>query len=661
MATTYLSPGVYIEEVDKGTKPIQGVPTAIAAFAGFTEKAEELSEDGYTTQSILSKAKLITNWGQYQQHFGGLIADAYLPYAVRGFFDNGGSICHVISIRTFGEPHPAQALVNTAPTERNPIGTPSLLIHSKATGPDGKPINTRYMNVKISLANGHGTTTNDNDGSNSSNGGGGSTNGNGGSKPGQQPSPPSPTVETTAEAPAREGSDNTKSSSPSANEDDSTKPGRSRSNRQDPPPAAGGAPTSPADAGFQANTDQGPVLMFQVYLDEKQEQLIETVAVPFSRLPNVRGKDREKKNTHDRFQHLKVWVVAESGKLEERLPQPGTAELKEFAWQLDTEFLPDNAETQLLAGAKGTLDSLFTENSVKLFEGNTPSRKGIGALAAVANVNLVLAPDVMLAHQKGWITDDQLQSIQQAMLTHCQLMGYRFAILDAPHNKKTADAILEWRMNIAGYDSMHGALYYPWIKISDPVTNRSKFIPPSGYIAGIYARSDDQRGVHKAPANEVVMGAIDVETNVTKGEQDLLNPVGINCIRKFPGRGIRVWGARTLSSDPSWRYINVRRLFNYVEESIENNTQWIVFEPNDPILWAKVRRDITAFLRTVWLSGALFGLTPEQAFYVKCDDETNLRELRDLGQMVCEIGMAPVKPAEFVIFRFSQWAADAEV
>ena len=166
-------------------------------------------------------------------------------------------------------------------------------------------------------------------------------------------------------------------------------------------------------------------------------------------------------------------------------------------------------------------------------------------------------------------------------------------------------------------------------------------MPPSGFVAGIWGRNDDTRGVHKAPANEVVRGAISLEVQITKNEHDLLNPVGINCLRTFPGRGIRVWGARTLSSDPAWRYLNVRRLFNYLEESILNGTNWVVFEPNDDALWAKIRRTISAFLVNEWRKGALFGLTPDEAFYVKCDRETNPAEGIDAGQVVCQIGVAP--------------------
>ena len=228
------------------------------------------------------------------------------------------------------------------------------------------------------------------------------------------------------------------------------------------------------------------------------------------------------------------------------------------------------------------------------------------------------------------------------------------AILDSPPDLSPQEAY-EWRMNAAGYDSKMAALYYPWIEVMDPLTRRPMAIPPSGHIAGVWARVDQQRGVHKAPANEVVMGANGLAFQVTHSEQGSLNKNGINCIRAFPGRGIRIWGARTLSSDPEWRYINVRRLFNFVSESIITGTQWSVFEPNDPFLWTSLSISVSNFLRNVWRSGALFGATPGEAFYVKCDAETNPPEVVEAGRVICEIGIAPVKPAEFVIFRLSQF------
>ena len=271
---------------------------------------------------------------------------------------------------------------------------------------------------------------------------------------------------------------------------------------------------------------------------------------------------------------------------------------------------------------------------------------------------MVAVPDLMSAYQQGAVDLETVQAVQLGMMAHCELMGDRVAILDPPPGLN-AQQIREWRVDKVGYDSKQATLYWPWIKVFDPPTGQNIFVPPSGHIAGIWGRSDDTRGVHKAPANETIRGAITLETQITKSEHDLLNPNGINCIRSFPGRGIRVWGARTLSSDPAWRYVNVRRLFNYLEESILNGTQWAVFEPNDYTLWSQLRRTISAFLVNEWRKGALFGLNPDQAYYVKCDDETNPAESIDAGMVVCEIGLAPVKPAEFVIFRLSQYSGGA--
>lgn len=293
------------------------------------------------------------------------------------------------------------------------------------------------------------------------------------------------------------------------------------------------------------------------------------------------------------------------------------------------------------------------------FIGEDAARSGMSGLAACDDVTMVVAPDVMFCYQQGQIGLDMVQAVQQAMIDHCELLGDRIAILDPPPGYN-AQQIREWVKEKARYDSKYATIYWPWVSVFDPVEGGSRFIPPSGAVAGIWGRNDDTRGVHKAPANEVVRGALDLETSITKVEHDSLNPEGINVIRSFPGRGIRVWGARTLSSDPSWRYVNVRRLFNYLEGSILNGTQWAVFEPNDLDLWQRLRRTVSAFLLGMWRDGALFGVTPEQAFYVKCDEETNPPDVVDRGQVVIEIGVAPVKPAEFVVFRIAQITANAE-
>ena len=266
---------------------------------------------------------------------------------------------------------------------------------------------------------------------------------------------------------------------------------------------------------------------------------------------------------------------------------------------------------------------------------------------------------------------------QREMLEHCETRKDRFAILDGPI-VSTGD------MDIQASAKGYGANYVPWVKVTKPswytgeqdikVTgpNRRKlikteknelFVPPSGHIVGVYARTDTERGVHKAPANEIVMGITGLSQNINAIEQGQYNDRGINVIRIFKDRGIRVWGARTLAtkSDPSWKYINVRRLFIMVEQSILGGVQWAVFEPNDQTLWKKLTRDVRAYLMRVWRSGALFGATPEEAFYVKCDSETNPRYLIDAGQVNVQVGLCPVKPAEFVVFAIGQWDGGASI
>jgi phage tail sheath protein FI len=289
------------------------------------------------------------------------------------------------------------------------------------------------------------------------------------------------------------------------------------------------------------------------------------------------------------------------------------------------------------------------------YVGSSADRTGFAGLEACDDVTMLCVPDLMAAYQQGTLDDEGLKAVQLAMVAHCELMADRVAILDPPPGLN-AQQVKDWRVNYAGYDSKYAALYWPWVKVMDPLAGRPVFVPPSGHMAGIWARNDDTRGVHKAPANEVVRGAVALELQITKGEHDQLNPVAVNCLRSFPGQGIRVWGARTLSSDPEWRYLNVRRLFNYIETSILSGTNWVVFEPNDPKLWDSVKRTITMFLRRVWRDGALFGRTPAEAFFVKCDEENNPPESRDAGYLVVDIGVAPVKPAEFVVFRISQFA-----
>jgi uncharacterized protein len=278
---------------------------------------------------------------------------------------------------------------------------------------------------------------------------------------------------------------------------------------------------------------------------------------------------------------------------------------------------------------------------------NPIDRSGLFALKNIEEISIVAIPG------------RTSQMVQQELITHCELMRYRFAVLDS----RERDGVAEVQTQRGLYDTKYAALYYPWLRIVDPFPDNPRVpgvveIPPSGHVIGIYARSDIERGVHKAPANEVIRGIADLEFKLTKEEQDILNPRNIDVLRDFRdhNRGIRVWGARTLSSDPDWKYVNVRRLFIFVEHSIDNGTQWVVFEPNSEPLWERVRRAVSSFLNQVWRDGGLMGKTKEEAYFVKVDRTTMTQNDIDNGRLIVLVGIAPVKPAEFVIFRIGQKA-----
>jgi phage tail sheath protein FI len=277
----------------------------------------------------------------------------------------------------------------------------------------------------------------------------------------------------------------------------------------------------------------------------------------------------------------------------------------------------------------------------------------------IAVVAAPLPPDVPPA---------ALTAVQAALVAHCRRMQDRVAILDSVCDVTGDNLVISTDdsgiRRPAADPKGYGAFYFPWIEVADPLgaPGARVMVPPSGHLAGVYSRSDATRGVHKAPANELVVGALSTRYPVSKILAETLNPRGVNCIRGFQGT-VKVYGARTLASDPQgdpeWTYISTRRLVNFLRESIDEGTQWVVFEPNAPELWSKIRRNVGAFLNTVWASGALLGATPEQAFFVRCDESTNPPEVRELGQVVTEIGVAIVRPAEFVVFRLSQWGGPA--
>lgn len=307
---------------------------------------------------------------------------------------------------------------------------------------------------------------------------------------------------------------------------------------------------------------------------------------------------------------------------------------------------PDKAfcVINMKGGSNGSVANITAADYIGVDNG-AGRRTGIQSFLDNDSVSIMAIPGV---------TDP---NVQLMLVAHCENLASRFAVLDMPRDAKKIEDIVAHRDIV---DSSYAAMYHPWLEVFDPLDKKNIAIPPSGSVIGIYARSDTARGVQKAPANETVRACVGLDCQFNKGEQDILNPKGVNLIRSFPGQGIRVWGARTATSDPSWKYINVRRLFIFVEESIKANTNWAVFEPNDEVLWVRVKRTIDVFLTGLWRGGALAGSAPSEAFFVNVGRNTMSQDDIDNGRLICVIGIAPVKPAEFVIFRISQKTESGE-
>jgi hypothetical protein len=529
----YTVPGVYVREMPSGSKPIQGVATARPAFIGFTARRPE----GNTGQPVF-----VPSWTDFERDFGGFEPDFYTPYAVWGYFQNGGQSCYILSLATKQE-----IAVSTngagAPTAqlKTSGGVPALEL--KSTDP------SRKVTVEVGPATGEGAT----------------------------------------------------------------------------------------DENFKVTVRV-----------EGQEQPLE-----FDNL-TMAPRGRGVRNAADVLtREARVLTATE-------IPGAGTA----------VERRPANASEELKPPPVTALAPAELTNSAS-FVGSANERTGVNGLEAVSDITMIVCPDLMTGFMERGKppTDparrqamlDHAGKVQGAMLDHCTTMWDRFAILDAPPGLSPQEIKGYRDTKLSSSSSKYGALYYPWIWVGNPDSKAARqtpdlMLPPSGHLAGVYARVDQTRGVHKAPANEDIRGVTRFERNLINSEQDLLNPAGINCLRAFPGRGNLVWGARTLAraDELEWMYVNVRRLFIYIEKSIYEGTQWAVFEPNDMDLWERVKRSVSVFLTRVWRDGALFGATPDEAFYVRCDAALNPAANRDLGILTVEVGLAPVKPAEFVVFQFKQ-------
>ena len=517
----YLSPGVYVEEIELGPRPIEGVSTSTAGFLGETLRGPE-------------EPRLITGFEEFKRLYGGFIrtgngiGNADLPFAIQGFFENGGQRCFITRIT------PADAIAMNVVID-------GMTIFGIGPGTFGNRIAAKIEAGSL-----------------------------------QDPSKPREFFKLTVIY-------------------------------WDILPNPLVDPTDPAQI---TNPNRREPTMVEVY-------------------DNLTDKPKLVDFYETRIN--------------------GSSSL--IRVQFNAAGIPGDRAFGLL-GTNGTDGSAivlgdYQGRALPALPNGTVYKTGLLGFEQVDEIAIVIAP----AHHT-------MQPLTTELINHCSTLKDRFAIL---HSNPSTDTLNNLANIRPPMDTTFAAFYFPWIKVFNPLINQDTMVPPSGHVAGIYAKTDIERGVFKAPANEVVVGSTSLQFQITKREQDLLNPRGVNCIRVFPSRGIRVWGARTSSTNSLWKYINVRRFFLFLGESIDEGTQWVVFEGNNERLWARVRQTIVQFLTTQFRNGALMGTRPEEAFFVKVDRTTMTQDDIDNGRLICIIGVAPVKPAEFVIFRLAQFQGGSEI
>ncbi|MDJ0713763.1 MAG: phage tail sheath C-terminal domain-containing protein [Prochloraceae cyanobacterium] len=564
----YSAPGVYVEEIRRGSMPIDGVTMSVGGFIGFTQEVR--------AGARLFEPTLVTSWDQYLEYFatpgseGYTSFGSYLPYAVRGWFENGGGRCWIVSIGT--QLPNAKAKKNStgeaATMTINTVGKrPSLEFKIKPEQAENGRLNIRI-----------------------------------------EPDEPRPS--------------------------------------EDPE-------DEPFDTGeyFKLSVIRGDITVTETVIDaDGEEQEVEAVYRHLTLNRDVAQEEGTYVETAlADSSYVEVNIASERGLPLARRPADGQYEI---------------SPPPVLYNTKELAYKMYGKNN---------DRTGIQGLFEIDEVSMISCPDLMFTYQKGLLNLDQVHGLMEMMITKCENSSpnpsYRMVVLDIPPvrvgqnddkpvlpEQNRPQDVARW-LDYFGRRSPYAATYYPWIKVPDPAKRGQPIlIPPSGHMMGIWCRTDESRGIHKAPANITPRGVIGMAYDTNFREQELLNPLGVNCIRKFPNRGIQVWGARTLvePADTEWRYINVRRLMSYIARSVELGTQWAVFEPNDEDLWARVKRTVVNFLDRLWKEGALYGSTADEAFYVKCDAQLNTPETIKLGRLYVEVGVSPVRPAEFVVFRIGQ-------
>ncbi|MGG5820915.1 phage tail sheath family protein [Falsiroseomonas sp. HW251] len=618
----YLAPGVFVEEVSFRSKSIEGVPTSTTGFVGPTRFGPLPGANGV-------RPRLVTSFTEYERVHGGLDpllyddgteVTNYLAHAVRAFFANGGKRLYIA--RTFnGSAAGATAKMDVATSS----GTARW--HARWPGRAGnvlvnvRPV--RSKNIAIKYA---------------------------------------------------------------ADPDDILQ--RSTWGVQLQRARAGAVvelinplPALPKDLPKQ-NAPLDETRLFVVQVDANGKQSFVNSAGATVALPDAIGDMHvylvelqvEVRVTPDRLDTYTELAAHPDqrryvGKVLEQDDPADEDAVVRLEWTPDLGVDPF-APARLMAGLTGTPNKRLgggtdgaappQQIDIEGKEADPDNAKitatGLNALGEIDDIAIVAVPAA-----GGNTAKDVVMAIAGSLIGHAERCRYRIAVVDG----EQGSSINEIRNFRGGFDSKYAALYHPWIEILDPLSPqvpgvplRRLLLPPSGFVTGIYARNDVERGVHKAPANEVVRGLTRFEININTPRQEVLNPEGINCLRFFDGRGNRVWGARTMSSDPEWKYVNVRRLFIYVEHSLDKATQWAVFEPNNERLWRNIRQTVEDFLFVLWRDGALIGDKPEQAYFVRCDRTTMTQNDLDNGRMICLVGIAPSRPAEFVIFRVGQWTAD---
>ncbi|WP_026184021.1 phage tail sheath subtilisin-like domain-containing protein [Desulfitobacterium hafniense] len=604
----YLSPGVYVEEYESGSVPMAGVGTSTAGFIGLAEKG-----------NVIGKPQFVTSFSDYLRIYGGYLTESkygnkrYLPYAVEHFFLNGGSKCYVMRVA----PSDAKPAVGKAPAV--------LTFMAANPGEWGNKIKVTVepssrQKTPVYEAQGNDCVFKNVDGFNVGD-----------------------------IVLFDEGKSKTYNKIKAIQEKTVT-----FENPVNPSIVDKALVPSKFVRSCEINIvvkcdDQKEDYAFVSLNPDSPDYVVsrlaksELVTVEVSLKAPEKGKVAEPKNADKNSD--KKGDKGEEGA--PATPPAPTAPVVSGS-VLSAPFEAIGATGTMLAIAfEGGSDGSIAGISAADFMGSDAGpgkRTGIQAFIEVSDVSMLAVPGITIP------------DVQLSLIAHCENTKSRFAVLDVPRDKKKVDEILEYKDM---FDSTYAAMYHPWLEVFDPLAKKSFYLPPSASMCGIYARCDLSIGVHKAPANEVVRGCTGLEYGYNNAEQDRLNPAGVNLVRAFPGRGIRVWGARTCSSNGNWKYINVRRLFIYLEESIKANTNWVVFEPNTEILWARVQRSIELFLASTWRSGALAGTTPSEAFFVDIGRTTMTQDDIDNGRLICVIGVAPVKPAEFVIFRIGQYTAQS--